>query len=64
LGRVTSGLSIEEKYQVYDIYGSLVLFGKAFSSIDVSILNNGIYNIRIIDNSGRIVKTEKIVIAH
>ena len=49
---------------IYDTYGSVVQSAKASPTNDVSGLANGVYNIRIVDDSGIIIKTEKVVIAH
>ena len=43
---------------------SSIAINSESTTIDVSSWANGIYNVRVLNNSGVIIKTEKVVIAH
>lgn len=47
--------------QVYDVLGSMIINKKATSSIDLSILSDGLYFINIIDDNKKLIERKKII---
>lgn len=52
------------KYFLFDLYGTIVKSGSVSSVVDVSGLADGVYLMRLIDNSGDLLTLEKVFVNH